>query len=97
MKEYKIVCDIIRTNNRGEVRTIEGTRPYGTNGSALGIHPYKTKAEAKKQLKKYIEWGKEYIRKTELQRSHYPDIYEKMELTNYRILSREVTPWKPEV
>jgi len=96
MKEYKIVCDIIRTDANGNVRTTECTSPIGASGQYIGFHPCTTKAEAKKRLKKYIEFGTEYIRNRELQQKYYPDIFEKMELTNYRILSREVTPWKQE-
>jgi len=96
MKEYRIVCDIVRTNQNGLEITKAEQYPYGSSGATIGHHPFHDKSEAKIYLEKYIEWGKEFIRKEEINRKHYPDLYEKIELKNYKIMSREVTEWKPE-
>ena len=96
MKEYRIVCDIVRTKQNGQEITRMEQYPYGSSGSTIGHHPFHDKSEAEAYLEQYIEWGKEYIRKVDNDRKYYPDLYEKIELKNYKIMSREVTEWKTE-
>ena len=97
MKEYKIVCDITHILCNGQRKTYVDQKPLGSTGNRLGLHPFYSREEAEEQLKKYIEWGQQYMDHIEQQRKFYPKLYEKVEMTNYRIKSREVTAWQDDI
>lgn len=92
MKEYRVVCDIEKEMDDG-IKTTVGISPVNKTGGY--IHTiFNTLAEAKTHMKQYIELGKEYMEHNEIQRKHYPNLYWKVRVKNYRIQSRTVTEWK---
>lgn len=94
MKEYRIVCDQVRTDTKGRSWTTFEQYPIGLHGNAL-MSVFHKKADAEIVLKQWKLFGKEFERNCEEDNKRYPSICTTIiHQLNYRVQSREVTNWE---
>lgn len=94
MTEFRIVCDHVRTDKKGNSRVFEARHPMGETGNTIQV-TYKTREEAEISMEMLKKYGEAYERNQTAQAAKHPDLYSTItRQVNYRIQSREVTEWR---
>ena len=94
MTEYRIVCDHVRTDNKGHAWVLEARHPIGKTGSPIST-VFKDFDEAERCLEKYKGYGEAYEKSRVEMATRYPGLYDTIiRQINYRIQRREVTDWE---
>ena len=92
MKEYRIVCTIDTIHYNGMKTHHDEVAPLNVGGRHY--ETYGTKAEAVKALAQIKKTCGEYDANSHKAHKAYPNLYNAITQSDFRIQSREVTMWK---